>query len=231
VIRVYRLTAEESLSRAPSRRPELEAEAASTLLRALPRSALSASEAAAIERALDVWSGGDVDITIAAGGGIYRVFPRPSAPRSESRAASVETPRRLAQARGAPICVLGLSPQLGRFVELLEFLGYGARAVKIDGTTPEAVSAALRDIDCAVVVLGAAFEDVPEEPILAACRDRPRAVILLAAARREAGGYDGVISIPVASSHVAETLDAAIALRGVEAAALSQPSAGPPRSR
>ncbi len=176
MIRVF-LTEPGDFPRARERAPAFEAPTVEEAVRRLAREPDGSAEADALRRALERRDlSNPVDVVLAAGGMLYRVYGgRRPLVRVQEPAVIVNS---FSQLAGARVLVVGCEASAIGLRDALSFLGYAAFHLALTEETTDSVFADLNDIDpLAVLVLGYCVGDRVNE-LVASVRDRPRAVCL-----------------------------------------------------
>ncbi len=206
MIRVHRARSGESFTAARSRPPLLHgADKAAIRVQLVSLPGLDHPEIAAVERALGEIDRGDVEIVVAPGGSLYRIFTQSSpAPASKAPPApgTSSTPGWLARDRSARVLLVARESSAVRLGELLAFLGYATRTVVAGGDGASAIERALEEHDPHVVVVGGSSHDLP---VVEQARTRGCAVVSFGRGARK--DLDGELPQPIASDRLASVLD------------------------
>lgn len=203
MIRIYRASTE-GFARARDCAPALVAATAHEALRRLAAlGPTGPSEAEAARRALQgLEAAPAVDLVLAAGGALYRVYPEPAVSKTE--AASTGS---FATEVGARVLVAAPEPTASGLRDALRFLGYAASGVTPESKGPPSVLPLVRSLDPLVLIVAGSSLGALGEGAAAALRDRPRALVSLADPARDTDMVDAVVPTPLRIDRLASLLD------------------------
>jgi len=209
LIRIFR-SPPESLSAAPAEDavPTLVGASIAEVSRRL-ESGFDRKEVEALQRALlqlDVASRND--IVLAAGGTLFRIFPRDGGRGDAAATPGTTAPAWLAKEREASVLVVSPKEAPTALIDALRFVGYTARGEVVSPRDEAPLTRVLAKHEPLAVVFTRSFP--LEARHVAACRKQGCAVVAV----RSGGpmdGVDAVISAPVSVARIAWALDPAIA--------------------